>query len=264
MNNNSAVLILDLDGVFMGTIGFHSRNTYDLIECLQELEKWQKKGGKILVTTNRTPSEMQPIAYFLNIASGYWITENGGSLYDVSTGLVSFPESMMVYAKTYVPSLQKHLKKLPSITLHPISGQIRSIIATPGDCNKSEYIQKILEPHLLKFEYSSQFSIVQGKMISIEPKNLNKIISLNNFLKSNKITQANSLFFVADADRDIPMAHALTPYKTTIGAVGNASHKFLQFVKQYPLGICAPSTTSYHSSLAFLIRSFNSSVDKMG
>lgn len=136
------ILLLDLDGVILGMTGYHKRNINDLSDALFILEKWQKSSGEIIITTNRSPSEMQPIAYLLNIKEGYWITENGGSFYNVAVGSVIVSKHWIQYADEYVPNLRQYLKG--KVEFHPSNSLIRTMIITPTSTEINQYASEKL------------------------------------------------------------------------------------------------------------------------
>lgn len=258
------VLVLDLDGVFLNMAGKARRNPEDFIDCIQMIDRWNRKQRAIYVATNRTSVEMQPISYVLNSEDGYWITENGGCLYNTKNETVEYPKKWEQYANKYIPSLLQHIQKYPGITLHHTSGYIRSLITCPSDIARHTYIETVVQPCLYDFKYKDLFTIVESKVISIEPIGLSKIDALPLFFQRNSIDPTSDLlFFIADSDRDIEMARELSRYKATIGAVGNSAKSFLKFTTEYSKGVRAPRSTSYHSSLSYLLRKFNDLIDNI-
>lgn len=250
-------LILDLDGVFISMSQENPIKIDDFALSLHLLESWRKNNGKILIATNRTPAEMQPIAYFMGLREGFWITENGGSIYDVINQETIYPPEMGNYIREYIPLLCSHLGTNPSVKIHQTSGCIRTIIETPKGISRESYINSVILPLLHDFKYKEHFTVLSSKIISIEPNNLSKENALPIFFKKNGISpQANPLFFIADSDRDIGFAQKLIEFDAVIGAVGNSSPKFMDYVKQAKKGVCAPLTTSYHSSLIHLLKAF--------
>lgn len=250
-------LILDLDGVLMSMSQDRALKTDDFALSLHLLETWRKNNGKILIATNRTPAEMQPIAYFMDLHEGFWITENGGSIYDVANQEVLYPPEMDEYVREYIPQLRTQLNTNPSIRIHQVSGYIRTIIQTPHGVSHESYINSVISPVLHDFKYKQYFAVQSSKVISIEPKNLSKENALPIFFKHNGISpQTNPLFFIADSDRDIGFAQKLVEFDAVIGAVGNSSPKFMGYVKGTKKGVCAPPSTSYHSSLVHLLTAF--------
>jgi hydroxymethylpyrimidine pyrophosphatase-like HAD family hydrolase len=258
------ILMLDLDGVFMGFAGFHTRSVKDFTKSIQVLDNWSKKGRDILIATNRTPSEMQPIAYTLGLTNGYWITENGGSIYNVSNGNVEYPKEMKKYALAYVPTLRTHIQQQsPSVVIHHSSGPIRTIFSSPTNIAQEQFIKIKILPIFEKYAHRGYFEIRSSKVTSIEPKNLSKKTALPLFFQLNRINpKKDQLFFVTDSDRDIELAKELSQYNATLGAVGNSTQRYLDFVKQYSQGVCAPLSTSHHSSLIYLLRAFDDLIEK--
>lgn len=249
------VLLLDLDGVLLGMTGYHKRNIRDLSDALFILEKWQKGGGKIIITTNRPPSEMQPIAYLLNIKEGYWITENGGSYYNVAVGSATASIHWARYADEYVPKLRQYLKG--KVEFHPSNSLIRTMIIAPTSTEIHQFASEKIMPLMTGYKDSELFELRISKIVSIEPKKLSKEVCFEEFITLNRLDfEKDAFFFIADSARDIGIAQKLSKANSQIGAVGNSSYKFASYVRGIQNGICAPASTSHHASLVHLLQCF--------
>jgi hydroxymethylpyrimidine pyrophosphatase-like HAD family hydrolase len=248
----------------MNMAGKGRKNPDDFIDGIQMIDGWNRKQRAIYVATNRTSVEMQPISYVLNSEYGYWITENGGCLYDTKNETVEYPKKWEQYANKYIPSLLQHIQKYPGISLHHTSGYIRTLISCPPDISHHSFVETVIRPSLTDFSYRDLFTVAESKVISIEPIGLSKTDALSLFFQRNSIDPGSDLlFFIADSDRDIEMAQELSQYDTIIGAVGNSTEAFSKFVTGYKHGICAPISTSYHSSFSYLLRKFNDLIDNI-
>ena len=170
---------------------------------------------------------------------------------------------MKIFAEDYIPLLREHIYRSSSLKIKHTTGSIRTILSSPIDTPQDIYISSTVAPILNTFKYKDFFEIQSSKVISIEPKGLSKKNALPLFFQLNGINPSTDLLlFIADSDRDIEMARELGKYQAILGAVGNSTSNYYEFVRGYAEGVCSPTSTSYHGSVTYLLRAFEDLIEK--
>lgn len=258
-------VIFDLDGVMLRWVNTDLPNSGEQSAMLQELHLAQEKGLNVFALTNRPPGQMPILAYTLGVNYGYWVTESGGSIYDVHNHRAYVNPQWAEFASTKVKQLRNFLTENAGISDVPSSpnqpqfepgmGFVKTVIIPPIGTTPQEYGEKIKE--VLKLSGLEENFVVEiGKAIDIDPRGLSKSDGMRMLLEINGIDPRQTpTLFIADNKRDIPAAHVLEEAGGIVAAVGNSSPEYIQAVRDAN-GIVASSDTSYHSSVRQILRQF--------
>ncbi len=255
-------LILDLDGVVLRWPQFHTLNPDAYVQMAKHLQDFRRNGGAVSVLTNRPPSEMQPVAYYLGEKNGLWITEGGGSLYDVGHNTQAVLPQWKTYASHDVPRLRQALQEQGAVASIPFSpdeaqflpgmGYIKTVIVPPKECDIHEYAMHQVAPVLEELACTDRFRIDVGKAIDIDPRGLSKREGIQTLLSLHTIDpHTTPTVFIADHNRDIDAASQLLERGGLVAAVGNASDEYKQFVQDHG-GFVANS--SYHDAIGEVLQ----------
>jgi len=266
----TAWVIFDLDGVLIRWPRHHLPNEQEQANFFAGLQSLHESGVGISVLTNRPPAAMQILAYQLGVNHGVWVTESGGSAYNVSEHKGRVLTKWIETAVTDIPHMRSFLEQSLDITgrnipaiqfrqaqFEPGMGWVKTVIVPPEDMSPQEYYQHTLSPLWNTYPYASKFTIGIGKAIDIDPVGLSKSAGMNSLLALNDIDPHKvPTLFIADATRDIPAGTTLLAQGGFVGAVGNASPDFKEAVSSHPRGISAPTDTSYHGSVIHIVNTF--------
>jgi hydroxymethylpyrimidine pyrophosphatase-like HAD family hydrolase len=255
--------ILDLDGVILRWVKSDLPNQDHHAQLLKSINTWQSNGLGIAVLTNRPPGAMPAIAYELGINYGTWVTESGGSLYDVNR------HTQAVHPKwipmlPQISRLRQHIStnifthpqpiNLNEAQFEPGMGLVKTVIIPPRNYESNQFLQDVILPGLI--DYNNQFTFSVGKAIDIDPIGLSKSEGMETLLIANHIDPRKTpTILIADHTRDIAAAATLISHGGIVGAVGNSSADFYNFTLTSK-GITAPLDTSYHSSVISIMHTF--------
>lgn len=256
-------VIFDLDGVMLRWVSAHLPNAADQAEMYGEMQRAQAEGLNVYVLTNRPPGQMAALAYNLGVDYGYWVTESGGSVYDVRNHRAYVMPEWRGFAETHVPRLRQNLQQMLGVAVAPETptqaqfepgmGFVKTVILPPQGMPLEVFAQSVKEA-LIEGGYNEQFTIHVGKAVDIDPKGLSKAKGMEAVLALNNIDpQKIPTTFVADHGRDIPAATVLFQRGGRPAAVGNSVPEYREAVARMD-GIVAPEHTSYHSSVAHILR----------
>ncbi len=259
------VVLWDLDGVRLRWVKSHTPSPNDQIELLDVMKKASEYGLAHAVLTNRPPGQMAAIAYEMGVDYGIWVTESGGSLYDVRNHMSAVAPEFVPYIP-HVQRLRKHLIEtigIPEVPtgfnqpqFEPGMGFIKTVIVLPDGLDLHAYARDVIEPALSAGGFAELFDVKVGKAIDIDPKGLSKKAGMTLLLTVNGIDPTKMpVLWIADAKRDIDAARALTEHGGVVAAVGNADEKYSNYVRSVD-GIVAPENTTYHSSASYILREF--------
>lgn len=262
----SAFIVLDLDGVTLRNPQNHTITPEDYALMGERFAKVRESGGTFGVITNRPPGEMQITAYYLGVNKGIWVTESGGSAYDVKRNTTIVLPQWQEYAEEKVPSLRKSLKDDLGIGGMPRSfddpqyipalGSIKTVIIPPENVPIKDYASDVIVPYLDEKGLLEDFRVDVGKAIDIDPKKLSKGPGMVDLLRLNDIDPRQTpTLFIADHTRDIEGAQMLTSLGGMVAAVGNANEDYKDYVRKEG-GIIAPADSEYHSSVAAIMTTF--------
>lgn len=258
-------VVFDLDGVILRWVNTHLPNFRDQQAMLESVSELKKEGGRIFVLTNRPPGQMAPIAYDLGVASGYWVTESGASYYDPLNHRAYINPAWERFARERVQPLRALLSEkldMPSAPSSPRSPQfepgmgfVKTVLLPPEEVSLADFgsqIKTILE----EAGFGDDFTVVVGKAIDVDPVGLSKADGARFLMELNGIDPTKTpTIFVADHDRDIAAADVFSQAGGEVASVGNGSANYINAVSRRG-GIIAPSSTSYHSSVAYIITKF--------
>jgi hydroxymethylpyrimidine pyrophosphatase-like HAD family hydrolase len=261
-----AFIILDLDGVIVRHPLHHTINEKDYSVMRLSFTNYLKAHGKLGVITNRPPSEMQCIAYFMGVDDGIWITESGGSAYDIRRNASKVLEQWQEYAQEKVPNLRYLLKKdlgidsvqksFEEAQLIAANGSVKTVIVPPDGVPVEQFAAKILIPYLQDKGLLVDFCITTSKAIDIDPRGLSKGSGIKELLKLNEIDPEKvPTLFIADHIRDIEGARKLKEMGGKIAAVGNADKIYKEYIREEG-GFLAPENSEYHNSVSLLMQAF--------
>lgn len=266
----TAWVIFDLDGVLLRWPQYHLPKEEEQADFFAQLKDAHENGVAFSVLTNRSPAAMQILAYQLGVDYGIWMTESGGSAYNVSEhkGFVLprwrdvtaydvphartfLEQNLYVTGRTVPPNDSSHAQFEPGM------GWVKTVIIPPHGISPQSYYEQCLLPIWSQYEYASRFKIDVGKGIDIDPIGLSKAEGMEALLALNHIDpQKTPTIFIADAPRDIAAGTVLSDKGGFVGAVGNASPDFKNSVATFPNGIIAPDSTSYYSSVTHIFNQF--------
>ena len=122
-------IVFDLDGVITRKLTKHLPDIRAQQELLRVVGRAKSK-CKILVLTNRPPGQMHQFAYNFALSQGFWITESGASVFDVSTEGAYVNKSFVEYIP-YVKKLRKILRIELGVADFPRNGT-KDIQFEPG------------------------------------------------------------------------------------------------------------------------------------
>jgi hydroxymethylpyrimidine pyrophosphatase-like HAD family hydrolase len=265
-----AWVVLDLDGVVLRWSRFHQPNYDDQIALHHTLQAVKEANVGLSVLTNRPPGQMAALAYELGVDYGIWVTESGGSTYDVfrHQALVTpeWEEFFPVVTKLRELLCESGIiNALPTnknqIQFEPGMGFVKTVLVVPPKLSLQDIATKKIVPLLTNAGLIDWFQVKVGKGIDIDPKGLSKATGMEVLLSTNKINPLKTpTLWVADHDRDIDAGETLLKRGGAVAAVGNASENYLDFVHKNG-GLMAPDTTSYHGSLSYLLEEFISTLE---
>lgn len=273
--NTQRFAVFDLDGVVMRMAGHHRIDPHDYAAMIDEMRHWETNGGRFSVVTNRGPAEMDAVAYFMGMDFGLhkdavWITESGGSEVNPASGKSRVAEAWKDFAAERVPELREYLVRELGVQPAPDSfdapqfrlgqGYVKTVLLPPSGIAVAEYAAQYVNPALEAGGFAD-FKVKPGKAVDIDPAGLSKEYGMARSLEANGIDASRTpTLFIADHHRDIAAASALleraASSNTTVAAVANADQEYMDFVREQG-GIVAPEDTSYHSSVAHILREFS-------
>lgn len=268
-------VVFDLDGVVTGYTSFMKNGLADgfrpdmaaMADFSNVVGEMRSKDIVPLVLTNRPPGQMHFYSTVLGVQEGVWVTENGGSRYDVASHKDYVNPRFAEYANGVVPSIRERLMgvlgipRVPSSVdeaqFEPGSGYVKIVVRPPEGKEAKIWADEIALREILH-DYNELIDLELGKSVDINPKGLSKGFGMHDLMEINGIDPAATpVMFVADAKRDRDGAKTLVESggRILVGAVGNSQPEFLEYVAGAG-GIIAPQDTRYHSSASYLLREF--------
>lgn len=261
-----AWVIWDLDGVRMRWVKSHLPDPHDQTELLQTIQGFREVGIAHAVLTNRPPGQMAPIAYDMGVDYGIWVTESGGSVYDVGNHMSAVTPAY----QDRIPHVQALRRALGGLGIMDVPtsfngpqfesgmGYVKTVIVLADNRKEAltEYAKEHIEPLLKKEGLVDLFTIEIGKAIDIDPKGLSKSQGMRYLLEVNGIDPGKTpVLWIADAKRDVAAAQVVAQAGGVVAAVGNADPVYREFIESTG-GIVAPIDTSYHGSASFILKKF--------
>ena len=260
-----AWMLFDLDGVILRWVHAHTPDASHQAEMLASIQRAKDAGVGIAVLTNRPPGAMPAVAYDLGIDYGIWVTEMGGSLYDVHAHK-SMVAPEWIHMAPRVRNLRLYLQDMLGIKEQPQSfdepqfepgmGLMKTVLIPPHGISARSYADRDLAQALSNGGFENEFSVNVGKAIDIDPMGLSKAQGMEMLISQNGIDVSHiPTIWIADHDRDIAAGQVLLHRGGMVASVGNANPSYRDFV-QSSGGICAPESTSYHSSVTHIVETF--------
>ncbi len=265
IRRKGAWILFDLDGVILRWVNTHIPDAGHQTQMLTVLKAAKEAGVGIAVLTNRPPGQMPAIAYELGIDYGIWVTESGGSVYDVHNHLSHataqwVPWIDRVQYMRDILTIRAGIPKAPtsfdSPQFEPGMGYIKTVLVVPPGMSAEDVAANTIVPTLVENGFDRWFSVTVGKGIDIDPIGLSKAQGMEYLLEANDIDAGKTpVLWIADAKRDVAAASVLACLGGTVAAVGNADAVYREFVASMG-GIIAPEMTSYHSSVVHIVETF--------
>ena len=259
-------IVFDLDGVILRWPSAHTPNHADQAAFDAMLPRIHEVGTTISILTNRPPGHMQAIAYRLGLDSGWFVTESGGSVYDVATHKASVAPQWLGFAQDQVPRLRSELVDRGLVSAAPASadvaqfepgmGYVKTVVLPPAGISLDEYGKRIQE--VADAIGPDEFDVKVGKAIDVDPKGLSKVVGIKSVLDLNGVDPSQvPTIFIADAKRDVEAGRWLMEQGGYVGVVGNADGVFANAFRENDRAIYAPPTTEYFSSVAKILTTFH-------
>jgi hypothetical protein len=259
----SAWIILDLDGVILRWVKSDLPDQRSQALFYENLIRLRDKNIGISVLTNRPPGAMPSIAYTLGVNYGYWITESGGSIYDVyhhktvvAPNWINALPRVNKLRETISRNIFPHTEPLTfqDAQFEPGMGPVKTVVIPPFHIPPEKYLNEILLPGLSGF--TGDFSFTAGKAVDIDPIGLSKSDGMETLLFINNINPSvTPTVWIADHTRDIAAGVFMVEKGGFVGSVGNATTDYRDFVRKNN-GITAPPETAYHESVTRIINEF--------
>lgn len=268
-------VIFDLDGVITGYANFIKDGKLQsfkpdmsaMADFSGVIAQMRSKDIVPLVLTNRPPGQMPFYSTVLGVGEGVWVTENGGSRYDVGSHKDYVNPAFSMYANDVVPDIKARLMRELGIPRVPAStdeaqfepglGYVKIVVRPPKGKEAKLWAEEVALREVLH-DYREVIDLELGKSVDINPKGLSKGFGMRDLIEINGIDPNKTpVMFIADAKRDRDGAHALVGSggQVMIGAVANSQPEFLEYTATAG-GLIAPEGTGYHSSASFLLREF--------